>query len=517
MEKVARSELTQMHDDIIDSHNFLSLYTRCMQGRIGTVGGPEVKCHCPFSDHPDNKASFCFNTETGLFNCFGCGRKGDIYSFYQQFYNLSFSQAVMRIYQEIDTVDETRKIVKTYDYTNEAGKLLYQVIRYEPKSFAVRVPTEEGWEYSLNGVDRVLYNLPKITKSVKVLWVEGEKDADTLTGLGFTATTTTGGAGNLQHTKSLPDFSGKTVIIIPDKDKAGDIYAQDIISRLSDNASIYILTLPFGKDISDWVASYPSTAQAEKDFTKLLETAEEYVDPTKLKLCSFTDIINSPPLTPLISPFLWQNMRTVLTAPPGVGKSILSLHLAQAVLTGKNLWGVFKVKEKGSVLIVDEENPKPILKDRLSKFNITKTSPLFYLHYQGVKLDNDDRFSRLLTMILQVKPTLIIFDALIRFHTSNENDNSEMAKVMDRFKDILRALPVSVLILHHERKAEGGFLNRTRGAGDILGAVDHQLRLIPEGDSLTLSCGKTRLSYFKPIKLHFQHDSKLVFTGYGDE
>ena len=33
-----------------------------------------------------------------------------------------------------------RRIVETYDYDDEDGKLLYQVVRYEPKDFRQRKP-----------------------------------------------------------------------------------------------------------------------------------------------------------------------------------------------------------------------------------------------------------------------------------------------------------------------------------------------------------------------------------------
>ena len=33
-----------------------------------------------------------------------------------------------------------RKLVKVYDYTDVAGKLLYQKLRYEPKQFSQRQP-----------------------------------------------------------------------------------------------------------------------------------------------------------------------------------------------------------------------------------------------------------------------------------------------------------------------------------------------------------------------------------------
>ena len=37
--------------------------------------------NCPFPDHQDRKASFCFNSEHGLYNCKGCGEEGNAIKF----------------------------------------------------------------------------------------------------------------------------------------------------------------------------------------------------------------------------------------------------------------------------------------------------------------------------------------------------------------------------------------------------------------------------------------------------
>ena len=42
------------------------------------------------------------------------------------------------------TRNAPRSIVATYDYTDERGRLLYQVVRYEPKGFAQRRPDGRG-------------------------------------------------------------------------------------------------------------------------------------------------------------------------------------------------------------------------------------------------------------------------------------------------------------------------------------------------------------------------------------
>lgn len=112
-----------------------------------------------------------------------------------------------------------------YDYVDEKGSLLYQVVRFEPKIFRQRKPDgRDGWDWNLNGTRRVLYNLPAVLKAVEVgkpvFLVEGEKDADALIGLSLTATTNPMGAGKWldEYNESL---LGARVVIIPDNDKPG--------------------------------------------------------------------------------------------------------------------------------------------------------------------------------------------------------------------------------------------------------------------------------------------------------
>ena len=77
-------------------------------------------------------------------------------------------------------------IVRTYDYTDEDGKLLYQVCRFEPKTFRPRRPDGMGgWKWGYGDVRRVLYHLPEVIEASIVFICEGEKDVETLEILGF--------------------------------------------------------------------------------------------------------------------------------------------------------------------------------------------------------------------------------------------------------------------------------------------------------------------------------------------
>src|SRR5262249_704766 len=90
------------------------------------------------------------------------------------------------------------KMVKTYDYLDEAGEHLFQVVRYEPKDFRQRRPDGRGgYINNLKDTRRVPYRLPELVKAVaagETIYIpEGEKDVDNLRAIGLVATTNPGG------------------------------------------------------------------------------------------------------------------------------------------------------------------------------------------------------------------------------------------------------------------------------------------------------------------------------------
>lgn len=166
------------------------------------------------------------------------------------------------------------RIIDTYDYTDEGGNLVFQVVRYDPKSFRQRRPDGNGgWIWNLQGIERVLYNLPElVARPLDLVWiVEGEKDANTLRHLGLLATTSSGGAGKWfpYYANSLAD---RDVAVIPDKDWQGMAHARTIMRSLYGIAAsarlIVIPGLPPKADVT-WALANGWTAQ------KLLQLYEE--------------------------------------------------------------------------------------------------------------------------------------------------------------------------------------------------------------------------------------------------
>src|SRR5262249_47815653 len=57
--------------------------------------------------------------------------------------------------------------IAVYDYTDERGNLLFQVLRTVDKQFPQRCPDGHGgWKWRLGGVRRVPYRLPKLLAAI---------------------------------------------------------------------------------------------------------------------------------------------------------------------------------------------------------------------------------------------------------------------------------------------------------------------------------------------------------------
>jgi Protein of unknown function (DUF3987) len=163
------------------------------------------------------------------------------------------------------------KIARTYDYRDERGELLYQVVRLEPKDFRQRRPDGRGgWDWKLGDVRRVLYRLPELIKAVadsETIYIpEGEKDVDNLRAIGLAATTNAGGVKKWRP-EYCEHFRGADVVVVPDNDEAGREHS-DLVAESLRGIAKRIRILDIGKmwpecppkgDISDWLRAGGTT------------------------------------------------------------------------------------------------------------------------------------------------------------------------------------------------------------------------------------------------------------------
>ena len=149
---------------------------------------------------------------------------------------------------------ENSRIVAQYDYTDEQGILLYQVVCYQPKDFKQRRPDGCGGWIWRKGSRQVLYHLPEVLEAPIVFVVEGERDVETLREYGFVATTNAGGAKAHWAPQFTEALRGREVILIPDNDAPGRKRVVNIARALLGKvARLIVLELEGGaKDVSEW-------------------------------------------------------------------------------------------------------------------------------------------------------------------------------------------------------------------------------------------------------------------------
>lgn len=217
---------------------------RVIQDLIPSVkinGKLDVLGLCP--NHDDTNPSLSINTQTGLFNCFSCGFKGDIFTLYQKVGSVDFPTALKELAAIAGVADASKpKVVATFKYTDMGGNLLYTKERIEPgrngksKEFIFKHQDNGKWALG-RGCEPVLYRLPELLSAKEVFIVEGEHKADLLHSWGLTATCLDSGANSPWKNEYLQYFEGKeSIVILPDNDKPGREYALRIASVLHGKA-----------------------------------------------------------------------------------------------------------------------------------------------------------------------------------------------------------------------------------------------------------------------------------------
>ena len=255
-------------------------------------------------------------------------------------------------------------VVATYDYTDRDGKLLYQVLRLEPKSFRQRRPDGNGGHaWNLDDVRRVPYRLQDLLQypDGTVFVCEGEKDADRIASLGHCGTTAASGKWTPECVQAL---AGRHIVILQDNDVPGAKRALEAAQQLHGAAAsvrvVQLPDLPDKGDVSDWLDADPRNAE------KLVEVCFDVPEWEPSSTPPSENVIQSSgqftrnysPPDYLVDGLLQRRYCYSFTARTGVGKTALALLFAGHVGLGLPL-GEHEV-DKGRVLIFAGENPNDV-------------------------------------------------------------------------------------------------------------------------------------------------------------
>lgn len=239
--------------------------------RLGIAGfpdGPGKMCS-PIRQGDDNPSFSIWQGDKGLvWTDHGTKESGDQITLIEKVRGVSAKEAIriMREWAGDLAPAPVRKdgkpqprIVRIYDYQDADGRLKHQTLRYEPKMFRQRRPAAEGeragnkqasrdregnwWLWTLAGITPVLYRLPQLLSNPDLVVgiFEGEKDADAAAAADAKIAPTTApmGAGKWreEYTQTL---AKRRVIIVPDRDKAGQDHGLSVAKALRDRGGCQV-------------------------------------------------------------------------------------------------------------------------------------------------------------------------------------------------------------------------------------------------------------------------------------
>lgn len=440
------------------------------------------QCKCPI--HEDNKPSMGVkdgNEGSVIFNCFAGCDSSDIASYFK---DLGFD--VHKIKEEkIEKKEKLinknmpnlpKKEVARYQYISVDGELLFEKIRYEPKGFMIVNPLGNGQ----GGHSGALYGAQLLKDCETPIYiVEGEKDADFLTGLGLVAVTSGGASSWPEKNNYL--FKDSIVRIIPDNDEPGAKYAEKVGASLKSVAkSVTIGKCPIDfSDVSDWNC-------AKQDIIDLFENHS-------FKTISFSDLLLLEMSTDwLIKDYIESHCFAQVFGASGSGKSFFALEMAYCVASGTQFFD--KPVKKGNVLYIAGEGFNGLKKRALAlqQKHGAEIGCLEFSKQAADFLDSgscDDVHQRIINN--EDGFDLIVVDTLSRnFGSGDENKTVDMAKFVTNVDRYLRSTGAAVIVVHHtglENKDRG------RGSGVLYNALDSEFLVQKdEQNNMEIKCTKNK-------------------------
>ena len=481
---------------------------------------------CPF--HDDKKASLSINMDRGVYNCHGCGAKGNAYTMAEQ---LGHENPKQFLDKSVQSVHYKNTQNTQYSYKKEN----IQNIQYEPKKDYTRVIEKyvhnlkdnidvyppiwdktliedlnlgyctthhkivyayenEGYKIhnttSSTGLTKRWYLGHKINdySIEKPLYIcEGEKDTITLVSHLKQAVSVSGGCMSMPNDEmlqSIKDF--QKIIICYDNDDAGRIGGRNLADRLLNSKVEIIKWAEHCKDKYDVTDSFTFDESAE--FTYALNNAEK-IDKAKLiggleMIDGFTALnMDITPRKQIIENILPEKSQIILGGTTGTNKSFMAMQMGMSIANNEKEFLGFKINEGGlSVLFCDTECGKQTLIERYQSIvKNFKWNPKSRFNFVTNKDSISNIYDDLEKAIGYYKPDIVIIDCL--YNTTDGADISVNAKItptLKRITKIKNKYNVTIVLVHHMNKGnhEQGLVSDRMSGGSALQNWSEHINLI---------------------------------------
>lgn len=477
--------------------------------RLGgaSKSGDEWSCRCPA--HEDRKASLSITERDGktLFHCHAGCPQDAVLSELKNRGLLSTSKSEVQLVR-IALPSTQSKIVAEYNYLSEDGELLYQAVRYAPKTFRQRRPDGKGgWINSLGDSRRVIYRLPEVIKAVAegrtIFICEGEKDVEAAESLGLVATCNPMGADNGSGNKWKPEFAdwliGASVVVVPDQDEPGLRHGDWVIQTLIGKAAhVGRIDVSVGKDLSDWVNAGVGADELVRNICEVGEVKPIEVQERESLFVSVGDLVgNLQPIRWLVEDYVEEDSLALVFGAPGGGKSFITVDLACCIATGTP-WHGHAVKQ-GAVFYIAGEGHNGLARRFAAwqeRHGVSLKGVPLYKSKKAIGLFDEKAAEELhfeiVNMIEEkgVIPAMVIVDTVARnFGDGEENSTSDMGKFINNIDENVRVpFHCNVMLVHHS----GHGMDRARGSSALKAALDAEYRSVKTDKIISMTCEKMK-------------------------
>jgi hypothetical protein len=383
---------------------------------------------------------------------------------------------------------KARTVAAVYDYVDEQGELLFQVVRFEPKGFSQRRPDGKGgWIWSLDGLRPVPYRLCELSEAIateKTVFIcEGEKAVHALLLLGVPATCSPGGAGKWRD-EYCQHLTGADVVILPDNDEPGEQHCNAVAKSLASVAArvrvLRLRGLPPKGDPYDWVTAGGTAEQ----FWRRVET--DAVEGNRSAVASKGRALISrcaAEIEPQPVEWLWpgriaRGKHTSIAGEPGTGKSQLAIQIMAAVTIGGE-WPCGEGRAPlGSVIILSAEDGEA---DTIVPRLMAAGSDLSKVHIITAVRSDDGKGRRAFNLradldLLEAKIGEIGDVALVNIDPvssymggTDSHKNAEVRGVLEPVGEMAERMRVAVLSITHFSKAGAG--TTTKALHKFIGSI----------------------------------------------
>jgi len=405
-----------------------------------------------------------------------------------------------RAYRDLDSEQPE----KTYTYRGYDGEALYYMLRYSsPKAFR---PRALDGSKTLDGVQRVPYELPELIGKKDIFITEGEKDADRLIALGVPATTNAFGAMNwtAELSEILSSIGVQRVFIPPDNDVAGKARAKAVAAHCV-KAGIEARIVPLDgltekQDVSDWLDNGGTLEQLQQlaEQAPIFDPARDGGEQADESEAWFEDgpsfqryaLEPSPPM--LVEGLLPGDGVALLHGDPRSFKTFVALDMALAVASGTPALTTLATGQPSPVLYISNEDGQQRTSERLAGLmrarSLDRLPELLKLAVHRVtSLDDTEWKDRVCAMVTRHGIRLVILDPLRSLTSAVDQGPRELQPFAEFFRR-LSQLGCVVLLVHHDTKhsatagRDGRAHSQRVSGGGLFSKSDSPIRAERVGD-----------------------------------